>query len=132
MLGYYAYEAVAKPVLEFYGKLEAFKQLKSHVTEGQLNLLLITSGLAHLPPIKIVTLLAGVAHINLWHFVLSAIVARGLRFYLLAFLLRRYGPAIRHFIELRLKLIAFGGAALLILLYFGLKLLTGSGQLFSC
>src|SRR5690606_2858275 len=115
--GYYAYEAVAKPVLEFYGKLEAFEQLKSHVTEGQLNLLLVTSGLAHLPPIKIVTILAGVAHIKLWHFVLSAIVARGFRFYLLAFLLRRYGEPIQAFVEKRLGLILGAVAVGLIVLY---------------
>ncbi|GMB80020.1 YqaA family protein [Shinella zoogloeoides] len=125
MLGYYAYEAVAKPVLEFYGKLEAFEQLKSHVTEGQLNLLLVTSGLAHLPPIKIVTILAGVAHIKLWHFVLSAIVARGLRFYLLAFLLRRYGEPIQAFVEKRLGLILGAVAIGLIVLYVAYHLLAG-------
>jgi len=125
MLGYYAYEAVAKPVLEFYGKLEAFEQLKSHVTEGQLNLLLVTSGLAHLPPIKIVTILAGVAHIKLWHFVLSAIVARGLRFYLLAFLLRRYGEPIQAFVEKRLGLILGAVAVGLIVLYVAYHLLAG-------
>ena len=125
MLGYYAYEAVAKPVLEFYGKLEAFEQLKAHVTEGQLNLLLVTSGLAHLPPIKIVTILAGVAHIKLWHFVLSAIVARGLRFYLLAFLLRRYGEPIQAFVEKRLGLILGAVAVGLIVLYVAYNLLAG-------
>lgn len=125
MLGYYAYEAIAKPVLEFYGKLEAFEQLKSHVTEGQLNLLLVTSGLAHLPPIKIVTILAGVAHIKLWHFVLSAIVARGLRFYLLAFLLRRYGEPIQAFVEKRLGLILGAVAVGLIVLYVAYHLLAG-------
>ena len=79
-----------------------------------------------------VTILAGAVHIGLGFFVLSCILARGARFFALALLLRRYGETIRHFIEKRLKLIALGGAALLILLYFGLKLLTGSGQMFSC
>lgn len=124
-LGYYAYETLAKPVLAFYGKLETFETLKSHVTEGQLNLLLLTSGLAHLPPIKVVTILAGVVRVELWHFVLSAIVARGLRFYLLAFLLRRYGAPIQAFIEKRLGLILAGVAVGLVALYVAYRVLAG-------
>nr|WP_047580464.1 YqaA family protein [Methylobacterium sp. ZNC0032] len=131
-LGYYAFEALAKPVLAFYGKLGAFETLKACAGPDTTLILLTTSGLAHLPPIKVVTILAGAVHIGLAFFVISCVLARGARFFALAFLLRRYGDAIRHFIERRLKVIAVVGAALLILLYFGLKLVAGSGQLFSC
>ena len=79
--------------------------------------MLVTSGLAHLPPIKVVTILAGVMHVNIWLFIVSAILARGARFFFLAWLLRTYGEPIRHFIEKRLGLIAAAGAAALILLY---------------
>ncbi|MCM2475194.1 DedA family protein [Rhizobium sp. CG5] len=116
-LGYYAYETIARPVLEFYGKLEAFDALRASVDYQTVVLLLITSGLAHLPPIKIVTILSGVAHINIWLFIISAIVARGARFMLLAWLLQRYGEPIREFIEKRLGLLAALGAGVLILLY---------------
>jgi len=125
LLGFYAYESIAKPILAFYGKLDTFEQLKSHVGEEQLNLLLVTSGLAHLPPIKVVTILAGVAHVKLWHFVVSAVIARGLRFYLLAFLLKRYGVTIQAFIEKRLGLILAAVAVVLIGLYVAWRLLAG-------
>jgi membrane protein YqaA with SNARE-associated domain len=125
MLGFYAYESIAKPILAFYGKLDTFEQLKSHVGEEELNLLLVTSGLAHLPPIKVVTILAGVAHVKLWHFVVSAVIARGLRFYLLAFLLKRYGVTIQAFIEKRLGLILAAVAVVLIGLYVAWRLLAG-------
>jgi len=131
-LGYYAFEALAKPVLEFYGKLGAFEALRACAGPDTTLILLTTSGLAHLPPIKVVTILAGAVHIGLAFFVISCVLARGARFFALAFLLRRYGVTIRHFIERRLKVIALVGAALLILLYFGLKLVAGSGQLLSC
>ncbi len=122
-LGYYAFEAFAKPVLEFYGKLEAFEALRTSVDYSTIMLLLVTSGLAHLPPIKVVTILSGVAHVNLLLFVLSAIVARGARFYLLAWLLKAYGEPIREFIEKRLGTIAAVGAAVLILAFIAYKLL---------
>jgi membrane protein YqaA with SNARE-associated domain len=117
MLGFFAYESLAKPVLEFYGKLDTFESLRSSVSPSMIVLLLITSGLSHLPPIKVVTILSGVAGVNLWFFVISAILARGARFFFLAFILRRYGAPIREFIEKRLGLIAGAGAAALILLY---------------
>jgi len=116
-LGFYAYETVARPILEFYGKLDAFEQMKAYVTYEWILLLLVTSGLAHLPPIKIVTILSGVIHVNLGLFVVSAIVARGARFLFLAWLLRRYGEPIRHFIEKRLGQIVSVGAAAVIVLY---------------
>ena len=79
--GYFAYDAVAKPVLEFYGKLDKFENLRSSVSFEMIVLLLVTSGLSHLPPIKVVTILSGVAGVNLWLFVISAILARGARFF---------------------------------------------------
>ncbi|MER2533904.1 MAG: YqaA family protein [Rhizobiaceae bacterium] len=116
-LGHYAYEAVAKPVLEFYGKLDDFEALRLSSGTGLILLMLITSGLAHLPPIKVVTILSGVIGFPLGWFILSAIVARGARFLALAWLLRRYGEPIRHFVEKRLGLLAAAAAAALILLY---------------
>ena len=116
-LGHYAYEALARPVLEFYGKYEQFEALRTSSGRGFIVLMLITSGLAHLPPIKVVTILSGVIGVNLLLFIVLAIVARGARFFFLAWLLRRYGEPIREFIEKRLGAIAALGAAALILLY---------------
>ena len=117
MLGHFAYETIAKPILEFYGGLQKFEDLRKDAGFGFILLMLVTSGVAHLPPIKVVTILSGVMHVNLSLFIISAIVARGARFYFLAWLLRRYGEPIRHFIEKRLGLIAAAAAAALILLY---------------
>jgi len=121
-IGHFAYEAIARPILEFYGKYDEFEALLQSSGLGFVLLMLITSGLAHLPPIKVVTILSGVIGVNLWIFVLSAIVARGARFLFLAWLLRTYGESIRHFIENRLGLIAGLAAGALILLYLAVRL----------
>lgn len=122
-IGYFAFEAMAAPILQFWGKLDTFNELKSGITDETVVLMLVTSGLAHLPPIKVVTILSGVAKINLGVFVGSAIVTRGARFFLLAGLLRRYGEDIRHFIEKRLGQVAMITAAVLIAGYVAYKLL---------
>jgi len=131
-IGHLAYEAAAKPILAFYGKLEAFEQLRACASEDMLMLLLATSGLAHLPPIKVVTILAGVAQVNFAFFVLSCIVARGARFFALAWALRQYGDPIRSLIERRLGLIAALVAGLVILLYVAARYIGGSGVLTTC
>lgn len=120
-LGHYAFEAVARPILEFYGKLDAFRKLQGAGGDGFVLLMLATSGLAHLPPIKVVTILAGAIDFPLGWFVVSAVVARGLRFFLIAWALRRWGEPIRHFIGKRLGLVAGGVAMALILLYLAVK-----------
>ncbi|WP_284773862.1 YqaA family protein [Agrobacterium sp. lyk4-40-TYG-31] len=116
-LGHYAFESVARPVLEFYGKLDSFEQMKASVDYETILLLLVTSGLAHLPPIKVVTILSGAANISLGLFILSAVVTRAARFFILAGLLQRYGEPIRDFIEKRLGVIAAVTAGSLIAVY---------------
>ncbi len=123
MIGFYAYEAVAKPVLEFYGKLDTFEALRGSSNADTILLMLITSGLSHLPPIKVVTILSGAAAVNIWVFIASCIVARGARFVFLAWLLRKYGAPIQEFVEKRLGLIAGAAAAALILLYLAVRYL---------
>lgn len=118
-LGYFAYETVAKPILSFYGKLAEFEHLKASIDDRWILLLMITSGIAHLPPIKVVTILSGAVHMALPVFILCAAVTRGARFFLFAYLVRRYGEAVALFIEQRLNQIvlivaAFAAAAILL------------------
>jgi membrane protein YqaA with SNARE-associated domain len=122
-IGYYAFEAIARPILEFYGKLGEFEALRNSTNHDAVLLLLITSGLAHLPPIKVVTILSGALHVNIWLFIVSAIAARGARFFILAWLLKRYGESIRAFIEKRLGKIAALGALAIILLFGATRML---------
>jgi membrane protein YqaA with SNARE-associated domain len=127
LLGYYAYELIARPVLEFYGSLDKFEMLRSSSSRDAILLMLITSGIAHLPPMKVVTILSGAAGVDGWLFVASAIVARGSKFFIIAWLLRRYGEPIRDFIEKRLGIIALAAVLALVLAYFAIKMLFGSG-----
>ena len=120
-IGLHLFDLIARPVLEFYGKMAAFDALKTSTGEGTILLMLVTSGLTHLPPMKVVTILSGVVAFDLKLFILSAIVARGGRFYLLAWLLRRYGVAITGFIERRLPLIALGLCVALAAVWYLLK-----------
>jgi membrane protein DedA with SNARE-associated domain len=56
-------------------------------------------------PFKVVTIAAGVAKMNLPAFIGASIIARAMRFYLVAGLLYFFGEPIRDFIERRLALV---------------------------
>lgn len=123
MIGHYAFDLVAAPLLEFYGKMAAFDALKSQTGDTAILVMLVTSGLTHLPPMKVVTILSGLVSFDLKWFILSAIVARGGRFYLLAYLLQRYGQAMAVFIEKRMALIGLVVLGLVVLVWVGLKVM---------
>ena len=132
LLGAFAFDAIAGPVLEFYGKLADFERLKACAGRETTMLLLVTSGLSHLPPIKVVTILSGVVGVGMAFFVVSCLIARGARFFALGWGLKQYGEPIKAFIERRLGLIAGLAAAALIAIYFAAKVFAGSGALTSC
>jgi membrane protein YqaA with SNARE-associated domain len=123
-LGLYAYQLIAVPVLEFYGGLDEFEALRRCAGRETTMILLFTSGLAHLPPIKIVTILSGVVEVGLLFFILACLIARGARFFALAYALRRWGIPIRAFVEQHLWVLAGVAALIVIGLYFGLRVLT--------
>ena len=97
-IGHYAYQEVAKPVLAFYNKLHLFEQLRSSAGKDAILLMLVTSGVAHLPPIKVVTILSGAAGIQLMA-ILSSPVSQPAapRFLALAWAFARYGETVRNF-----------------------------------
>jgi membrane protein YqaA with SNARE-associated domain len=120
LIGHYAFALVAEPLLQLYGKMGAFEALRDATGPWTILLLLITSGFSHLPPMKVVTILSGVVSFSLPWFILAAIIARGGRFYLLAWALKHYGEAVVAFVERRFALIiaAMLGLAALVWIYF--------------
>ena len=56
-------------------------------------------------PFKLVTIASGLAKFNFALFVLTATITRAFRFFLIAFLLKKYGAPVQEFIEKRLTMI---------------------------
>ncbi|MGH6726968.1 MAG: YqaA family protein [Pseudolabrys sp.] len=101
-IGALLYDSVGAWLIHLYGygdKVEAFRA--AYAQWGAWIILI--KGLTPIP-YKIVTITSGFAGYNFGLFVVLSIVTRGTRFFLLAFLLYRYGEAARHIIEKRLAL----------------------------
>ena len=102
-IGYFFFEAIGKPILNFYGKEHALDSFIQFVHEYGVEAVII-KGMTPIP-FKVVTIAAGVAKMDLLAFIGASIVARAMRFYLVAALLYFFGQPIRAFIERRLTLV---------------------------
>ena len=107
MLGYaigaFLFDQVGKPMLDFYGyaaKFETFRETYAHWGAWAVFIAGITPF-----PYKVITILSGVAGLNLPVFVVASVLARGLRFFLVSALLWKFGEPVRAFIEKRLGLL---------------------------
>ena len=101
-IGALLYDSVGAWLINLYGygnKVEAFRA--AYAQWGAWIILL--KGLTPIP-YKIVTITSGFAAYNFGLFVLFSVLTRGARFFVLAFLLNRYGEQARHIIEKRLGL----------------------------
>lgn len=123
LIGHYFFDLIALPVLKFYNGVDAFNQLKAATGTGTILLLLVTSGLAHLPPMKVVTILSGVVGFSLPLFILAAVVARGIKFFVLGWALKTYGPAIADVIHRRLATVAIVVIVAVAAVWLALKLI---------
>ncbi|HMQ40776.1 MAG TPA: YqaA family protein [Paracoccus sp. (in: a-proteobacteria)] len=96
-------DSVGQHILAAYGKEADYAALSARFDEWGVWAVLI-AGLTPFP-FKVITIFSGAVHLNLVVFVLAAIAARATRFFIVAWLLWRYGAPIRDFIEKRLGLI---------------------------
>ncbi len=102
-IGYFAFETIGRPVLEFYGYAPKFAEFQDRYNEWGAWVVFF-AGLTPFP-YKVITILSGVTSLDVIIFVISSVAARGLRFYIVAGLLWYFGEPIRAFIERRLGLL---------------------------
>ncbi len=111
-IGALFFDAVARPILSFYGYLEQFDAFADYYNSWGAWAVLI-AGVTPFP-FKVITIASGATKLSLPVFILASIVARGIRFFVVAGLLYFFGPTIRDFIEARLTLMFTLFVALLI------------------
>lgn len=97
LIGMFLFDAVGQPILAFYGKEHSFEQIAEwYNTWGGWGVLFA----AITPfPYKVLTIFSGATGLNFGIFLLVSVIGRSFRFFLIAFLLNRYGVPIRDFIE---------------------------------
>ena len=111
-IGYFLLDTVGMPVIRFYGLAAKFDQAAQWFNENGVWVLIL-KGMTPIP-YKLLTITAGAVKMNLAAFVGASIIARAMRFYLVAGLLYFFGEPIKAFIEQRLTLVTTAFVVLLV------------------
>lgn len=117
-IGVFFFDLIAEPLLNFYGYLEKFKEFENYYHEYG-AWIVFGAGLTPFP-YKIITIASGAVHLDLSVFTIASVLARGGRFFVVAWLLKKYGTPMKTFIEKNLSwlsvlflLLLIGGFALI-------------------
>ena len=117
-IGAFLYDTVGRWLIGIYGLQGKAAEFQALYDQWGLWVILI-KGMTPIP-YKLVTIVSGIAHFNMAVFIAASVVTRGLRFFLVAALLRHFGQPIQEFIEKRLTLVA---TAFLVIIVGGYALL---------
>ena len=110
-IGALAYESIGQPILESLGKADSMAEFNTRFNDFGFWAVLI-AGMTPFP-YKVITIMSGWTGMPLATFIATSILARGLRFFLVAGLLWKFGTPVRDFIERRLGLVTIVFIALL-------------------
>ena len=101
-IGYFAYETVGEPILTALGKADSMAEFGTRFNDMGFWAVL-AAGVTPFP-YKVITIMSGFTAMPLATFVVTSVIARALRFFLVAGLLAAFGAPVRAFIERRLGL----------------------------
>jgi membrane protein YqaA with SNARE-associated domain len=96
-IGALLFEAVGRPILEFYGYVDQFADFQVRYNEWG-AWIVFGAGLTPFP-YKVITIASGVTGLDPGTFTIASIVGRGMRFFMVAALLWWFGEPMRRFIE---------------------------------
>lgn len=120
-LGLLFFDSVVNPIINFYDYSHHFLFFKDQINEFGFIYVFI-GGFTPLP-FKIITLTSGALSIPFWNFLIAAILSRGLRFYLVGFLVWRYGEKVINTVDKKLNLISFCILGIVLIFYFIYKII---------
>ena len=103
-IGYFFYNSVGIYIVDFYHLENSFNIFENYYKEFGI-LIVLGAGITPFP-YKFITIASGVFNLNIFLFIISAILARGLRFYLLAGLLFIFGEKIKILIDKYFNILA--------------------------
>ncbi len=102
-IGALAFDTLGQPILAMLGKADAMAEFNTRFNDLGFWAVL---GAGITPfPFKVITIMSGWTGMPLGTFIITSILARGIRFFVVAGLLWQFGAPIRDFIERRLGLV---------------------------
>tara|TARA_B000000557_G_C20632738_1_gene382907 strand:- start:259 stop:732 length:474 start_codon:yes stop_codon:yes gene_type:complete len=107
-IGYVFFNEIGIRIFELYG-VDNTSFLKDKVSsEGGVIAWITLLAIAGFTPVpfKLLTITSGFVHFNIIYFILISIITRGSRFFIIAFLIGNFGPAMKKIIEKKLFILS--------------------------
>ena len=125
-IGYVFFNEIGIKIFEFYGVDPSFWKNKVSSAGGVIAWMTLLAIAGFSPvPFKLLTISSGFIHFNIVYFVIISLLTRGSRFFLIAFLIGNFGPAMKLLIEKKLlKISIIASTILIVFAYFVYKFLT--------
>ena len=125
-IGYVFFNEIGIKIFEFYGVDPSFWKNKVSSEGGVIAWMTLLAIAGFSPvPFKLLTISSGFIHFNIVYFVIISLLTRGSRFFLIAFLIGNFGPAMKLLIEKKLlKISIIASTILIVFAYFAYKFLT--------
>ena len=123
LIGYGFMDIVGFRIIEFYDLHAQYEKLKIFYVKYDVLIVFIA---AFTPiPYKLITITAGAFNINIFTFAIASAIGRAARFYLVAWLIHRFGRHISKFIDKYFNILSVIFVILLIAGYIAIKKLAG-------
>ena len=120
LIGYIFFNEIGVKIFELYG-VDNTSFLKEKVSsEGGTVAWMTLLAIAGFSPVpfKLLTITSGFVHFNFLYFVIVSLITRGLRFFIIAFLIGNFGTTMRKIIEKKLVLVSIIISIILIIFVF--------------
>ena len=120
LIGYVFFNEIGLKIFEIYGVDDA-SFLKDKVSsEGGVIAWVTLLAIAGFSPVpfKLLTITSGFVHFNFLYFVIVSLITRGLRFFIIAFLIGNFGTTMKKIIEKKLVLVSISISIILIIFVF--------------
>ena len=120
LIGYIFFNEIGVKIFELYG-VDNTSFLKEKVSsEGGAVAWMTLLAIAGFSPVpfKLLTITSGFVHFNFLYFVIVSLITRGLRFFIIAFLIGNFGTTMKKIIEKKLVLVSIIISIILIIFVF--------------
>ena len=120
LIGYIFFNEIGVKIFELYG-VDNTSFLKEKVSsEGGTVAWMTLLAIAGFSPVpfKLLTITSGFVHFNFLYFVIVSLITRGLRFFIIAFLIGNFGTTMKKIIEKKLVLVSIIISIILIIFVF--------------
>ena len=116
-IGYVFFNEIGVKIFELYGVDNAFFLKNKVSSEGGTIAWITLLAIAGFTPVpfKLLTITSGFVHFNILYFIIICLITRGLRFFVIAFLIGNFGKAMKKIIEKKLLTVSIILAIILII-----------------